>query len=125
MESKQRSGRAVYCTGLENRRPFTRSGGSNPSSSASSKKPKFWNEFGLFVFPHLTKVLISRNFTNKWSVSRKFGHLKELYPSARNGATTSLYQYFHHYFSNDRFGIRMMAGAMNVVWVKDSEHAGL
>ena len=32
---KQRSGRAVYCTGLENRRPFTGSGGSNPSSSAS------------------------------------------------------------------------------------------
>jgi hypothetical protein len=30
----KRSGRAVYCTGLENRRPFTGSGGSNPSSSA-------------------------------------------------------------------------------------------
>ncbi len=30
----QRSGRAVYCTGLENRRPFTGSGGPNPSSSA-------------------------------------------------------------------------------------------
>jgi hypothetical protein len=34
----QRNGRVVYCTGLENRRPFTGSGGSNPSSSAIEKR---------------------------------------------------------------------------------------
>lgn len=43
----QRSGRAVYCTGLENRRPFTRSGGSNPSSSAPAENPAY---SGIFCF---------------------------------------------------------------------------
>jgi hypothetical protein len=45
----QRSGRAVYCTGLENRRTFTGSGGSNPSSSAIEqvKSPEF---LGTFLF---------------------------------------------------------------------------
>lgn len=34
LKDTKRSGRAVDCTGLENRHPFTRIGGSNPSSSA-------------------------------------------------------------------------------------------
>lgn len=42
---KQRNGRAVYCTGLENRRTFAGSGGSNPSSSANSKCPDFVGVF--------------------------------------------------------------------------------
>ena len=36
-KATKRSGRVVDCTGLENRRSFTGSGGSNPPSSAEKK----------------------------------------------------------------------------------------
>jgi hypothetical protein len=36
---QRRNGRVVECGGLENRCPFTRTGGSNPSFSATNSKP--------------------------------------------------------------------------------------
>jgi hypothetical protein len=53
----QRSGRAVYCTGLENRRPFTGSGGSNPSSSASCNKIPHQRDFLLAAIYGKTQLL--------------------------------------------------------------------
>lgn len=35
LQNTQRRGRVVECVGLENRSPFTRTGGSNPSVSAT------------------------------------------------------------------------------------------
>ena len=43
----RRNGRVVECGGLENRCPFTRTGGSNPSSSANHYKPD--RKVGFFV----------------------------------------------------------------------------
>jgi hypothetical protein len=45
----ERSGRAVDCTGLENRRSFTGSGGSNPPSSANELR-QAQGFLGLFCF---------------------------------------------------------------------------
>src|SRR5690606_29132264 len=46
-DKTQRSGRVAYCTGLENRRSLTGSGGSNPPSSAneSGQAPGFPGRF--------------------------------------------------------------------------------
>ena len=46
----RRNGRVVECGGLENRCPLARTGGSNPSSSATSKAQFCNSKIGLFSF---------------------------------------------------------------------------
>ena len=41
----------VECGGLENRCPFTRTGGSNPSFSANLRQPHPWCGFFVFACP--------------------------------------------------------------------------
>ncbi len=59
---RRRNGRVVECGGLENRWPFTRPGGSNPSFSAVQKKP----DNGLFfIGGRRDKTCFRSDSTNK------------------------------------------------------------
>ena len=60
----RRSGRAVECTGLENRHTREGIGGSNPSSSAKTKQTKLSERMAFFVYSNFP---YSNNSNNKKS----------------------------------------------------------
>ena len=53
MCADRRGGRVVECSGLENRRGFASSVGSNPTLSAKSEKPCNFNKLRGFLFSGL------------------------------------------------------------------------